>query len=313
MEPVRKPLPAGGRRLLLLLAVLFIMTAGALVWRQSFYPSPQPPVTATEFDARMLATGGEAFVQLPAPSPNRKLTEAQEALTGRRPLRALSLAAEMLAADPGNADALIIRVRAYFLNNEMEQAAKAIAEVLKVHPDLPEAYLYRGHLFKARKLYAEAAADYSRAISLNPAWAAAYYHRGDVSLLTGKLDAARDDFTAAIDRQRGSVRPLPTPYFKRGRILYLQREHKAAIKDLSRAVELAPSMYEAYLYRANALAALGRFETAIHDYDTVLKLKPDTALAYYGRALVWREKGDAQKAAADFLQAEKLGVKRPRK
>jgi tetratricopeptide (TPR) repeat protein len=175
---------------------------------------------------------------------------------------------------------------------------------------LPEAYLYRGHLHKANKSYEQALVDYNRALELNPELAAAYYHRGDVGLLTNELDDAKADFTLAIAKQSGAANPPPTPYFKRGYLLYLQREFKAAVKDLSRAIELAPAMYEAYLYRANALCALRRHDLAIRDYNELIQLKPDLALAYYGRALALREKGDTEKAEADFRKAEQLGIKR---
>ena len=71
-------------------------------------------------------------------------------------------------------------------------------------------------------------------------------------------------------------------------------------------------MYEGYLYRANALLCLRRRELAMRDYEELIRLKPDFALGYYGRALLLRELGDTAKAEADFTKAEKLGIKRLR-
>jgi tetratricopeptide (TPR) repeat protein len=312
VEPVQQPLQSNSRRLLILsvAAILLLSTSFFFLLQHRQNPN-RTPITVAELDNRLMETGGEEFVQLPAPSPSdRKLIEAQEALAARQPDRALQLANEMLAVDAKNVTAHIILGRSYFRTGELDKAAKAFSKAIEIKPDLPEAYLYRGHLHKANKRYDQALADYNQALGLNPELSAAYYHRGDVGLLTNELDDAMANFTLAIVKKSGVTNPPPTPYFKRGYLLYLQQDHKAAVKDLSRAIELAPAMYEAYLYRANALCALRRHDMAIRDYNTLIQLKPDFALAYYGRALALREKGDTEKAEADFRKAEQLGIKR---
>lgn len=311
MEPVQRPLGSHNGRLLIIFLLGVVCLFSTAIWLQrSLQPQPAP-MTANEIDNRLMESGKEEFVQLPASSPaNRKLFEAQEALAARQPDRAIQITNEILAVDGKNVAAYMVRVRSYFGIGNLAKAAEALAEAIRLQPELPEAYLYRGHLHKANKRYEQAIADYDRALSINPELAAAYYHRGDVSLITRQFAVALADFTVAIAKQSSIRNPMPTPYFKRGYLLYLQQDYKSAVRDLSRAIELAPSMYEAYLYRANALAALRRHDPAIRDYDHVLELKPDLALAFYGRALVWREMGETEKAEADFRKAEKLGIKR---
>ncbi len=52
--------------------------------------------------------------------------------------------------------------------------------------------------------------------------------------------------------------------------------------------------------RASLLCDLERFDEAMEDYDTLLRLFPDDLEAYYRRGLLFLEKGDRQKAEADF-------------
>src|SRR5262249_42024960 len=42
-------------------------------------------------------------------------------------------------------------------------------------------------------------------------------------------------------------------------------------------------------------------------YDMAIRLNPDHALAYYNRALVWRQKADQRAAIADFQKYLDLG------
>lgn len=310
MEPVQRSFRPNSRRLLVLFIGIGLLLSTA-IWLKQHRQSQPAPMTANEIDNRLMESGKEEFVQLPEPSPSdRKLLDAQEALAARQPDRAIQLVNEILANDARHVAAYIVRARSYLRIGDLTKAAESLAQAIRLQPDLPEAYLYRGHLYKANKRYDQAIADYGRALELNPELAAAYYHRGDVRLITNRHEMALADFTVAIAKQNSTRTPAPTPYYKRGYLLYLQQDYKAAVRDFSRAIELAPAMYEAYLYRANALAALRRHALAIRDYNHVLDLKSDLALAYYGRALVWQEQGDTEKAEADFRNAEKLGIKR---
>lgn len=53
--------------------------------------------------------------------------------------------------------------------------------------------------------------------------------------------------------------------------------------------------------------ALKRFDTdfkgQLHDYSEAIRLKPDYASAYYGRAVIYDDKGQTDRAIADYTQA----------
>lgn len=313
MEPVRRSIQAPVRRktVLLVAVAAILLLLGGVLWFGKSRELARTPITAAELDHQLMESGREEFLPLPAPTPAEgKLREAQMALANRLPEEALKLANELLANDTNNAVAYIVRGRAYSRKGDHGKAAESYARAIELKPNLPEPYLYRGHLHKAAKKYDQALEQYNEALERNPEMVAAYYHRGDIYLLKGEYEESLADFTIAIDKQARIANPLPTPYFKRGYLLYLQQSYKEAVRDLSRAVELAPDMYEGYLYRANALLCLRRYDQAMRDYEELIRLKPDFALGYYGRALLLRERGDTVKAEADFVRAEKLGIKR---
>src|ERR1044071_6820149 len=58
--------------------------------------------------------------------------------------------------------------------------------------------------------------------------------------------------------------------------------------------------------KASAAFLAGDYDAAISLYNEVIEADPKAALAYNGRALAYREKGDLEKALADFDQAIRL-------
>ncbi len=61
--------------------------------------------------------------------------------------------------------------------------------------------------------------------------------------------------------------------------------------------------------RANIYLAKRRFRDAIRDYSEAIRQKPDYGLAYGSRGLAYEAAGNKNAAVADFLKAEKLGLK----
>jgi Flp pilus assembly protein TadD len=52
---------------------------------------------------------------------------------------------------------------------------------------------------------------------------------------------------------------------------------------------------------------LGQYERAIQDYDVVIRLDPQEAMAYYIRGLVYERLGKTKEAELDFQKAKELG------
>ena len=64
-----------------------------------------------------------------------------------------------------------------------------------------------------------------------------------------------------------------------------------AIADLNQAVALAPDFAPAYQNRGNAWYARGNYGQAMADYDTAIKLDPNSPSPYVNRATVRRDLG----------------------
>jgi Flp pilus assembly protein TadD len=80
-----------------------------------------------------------------------------------------------------------------------------------------------------------------------------------------------------------------------------------ALEMFDRALALAPGNGIAYVYRGNALLALGRSEDAASAFTAMLAAAPDwSAVAYEGRARVRHSQGRFREALADFDEAIRI-------
>jgi tetratricopeptide (TPR) repeat protein/predicted aspartyl protease len=92
-------------------------------------------------------------------------------------------------------------------------------------------------------------------------------------------------------------------YARRGSAFAARRDYAAAIADLSRACELAPSESTYFYQRALAYLGNGQPDPALADFDQAIKLKPDDVEALIGRARLHLERHDPRAAVIADLDA----------
>ncbi len=86
-------------------------------------------------------------------------------------------------------------------------------------------------------------------------------------------------------------------------------QYDEAIATASAAIRVNPRAPAPYLYRGRAYhfrSAMGDHQRALADYGEAIRLAPESSDAYYSRALVYREIGQNDLAAADDAAGRKL-------
>jgi tetratricopeptide (TPR) repeat protein len=92
------------------------------------------------------------------------------------------------------------------------------------------------------------------------------------------------------------------PYMNRGVVYVKMGEHEKGMKDLDRAVSLAPASRNALYNRSLALKTIGRYREALADLDKAIGIHPDADL-YMNRGNVRKRLGDPVGAAEDYRGA----------
>lgn len=126
--------------------------------------------------------------------------------------------------------------------------------------------VYRSDCYSELGLNELAIADISKAMEKNADWTT-FCSRGDYYRLSGDLDAAISDFTAAIeDYPKGGY-----AYYKRGWCYEMKGDRKSALEDYNMGLEMTEEYPYLYLMRGTLLLEDGNVTEAKADFETVLQ------------------------------------------
>lgn len=92
-------------------------------------------------------------------------------------------------------------------------------------------------------------------------------------------------------------------YNMRGTFKCLRGKHEEALADLTKCVELDPTMTQAYIKRASMYLELGRTGEAEADFETALEHNESDPDIYYHRAQTHFIKGELPEAAKDYQKS----------
>lgn len=142
--------------------------------------------------------------------------------------------------------------------------------------------------------YDLAFAQFQRALELDATYANTYTNRGCVYHVLGQWEAALADYAQAIRLGRSSINAKVQN--NRGLLYLMQNEPKRALRDLNRAIELAPDYANAYVNRGLAYVQIDQYDQALNDFEYALRLNPKHVLAKYNRAYLYQRLGNLQLA-----------------
>jgi tetratricopeptide (TPR) repeat protein/sugar lactone lactonase YvrE len=148
-----------------------------------------------------------------------------------------------------------------------------------------------------RSDYKRAIEEFSSEIALHPQDAAAYVYRSKAQEMIGQYDEAIAD--AAQAKQIAPSNAEADAAQKKAAEMkgYLDANQRAGNKFM-----IESSVYTGFKeLKDNTFP-----DDSLRHFDEAVKLKPDWALAYYGRGLAYERKGEPDQAAPDFKRAAEL-------
>ena len=204
---------------------------------------------------------------------------------------------------------------AIYLGVGQEDAALAdFNHALDLNPGLSLSYLSRGMIRLRHENYDGALEDFSNAIEVAPRDSRGYVNRSLLYMETEQEDLALQDLEEAL-----SINPRdPLAYNNRAIIYYLEGDHERAYVDTEMAIaygidtlierEMAgPGVYQ---LRVEYNVARQRYEEAIADLDTVIRLRDDDASLHNYRAWLLATVPTAElRNAKKAIRSAKIAVK----
>ncbi len=176
----------------------------------------------------------------------------------------------------------VSRARARFKQGDQEKARQDIAEALLRDPHSAEAYGLMVEMARSTEDWEEVLKQTTRALEECPPTSheLMHYFRGEAH---NKLEA----YDEAIADLSESVRLEPRDaanYELRGRVYSNTGRYSEAIADLEKAVQIEPTA-DRYGRLGEAYQESGDHENAVMTYGEQIRLDPDSAGAYFSRAV----------------------------
>ncbi|WP_321952735.1 O-linked N-acetylglucosamine transferase, SPINDLY family protein [Paraburkholderia bannensis] len=244
---------------------------------------------------------------------------------------ARSRCAQLIAADPHNADALhlagvcdlerdrlaaraligraiALREEPHFLVNfaltcdrhaENDMAVDALTRALALKPDFTHALNNLANLYDARGERAQAAALLERVVTLEPDYAAAHYNLGSVLLTLGDLARAEAELRRAVELAPTHV----SAWNNLASVLIAGNRKSQAQTLLEHAHALAPDSVDVLINLGVLLRNVGRVDEAKALLARAVELAPGNANAWNNYGNVFIELGDPDAAQQAFARA----------
>jgi len=143
-----------------------------------------------------------------------------------------------------------------------------------------------------------------------------------VSLYESALKIARAAGPDAAGLKSNIEKQLVSAYTKDGIVKYKKKNYEGSVASLDKGYELAGEIgdketqsklidYIATIRSAEGMSLIkeNKLDDALDEFDKALKAKPEFALSYYGKGLVYKEKGDLDAMMVNMDEAIKLGDK----
>ena len=216
-----------------------------------------------------------------------------------RPAEAVALVRRAIARHPAAASYHNTLGLALMAAGDLDAAATALARALALDPASADAHLNMGNLLRRRGDAAGAIGHYRQAIAGRPGFAEAEASLGDLFAERGEPEAAVVHFDRAV-RLRPNDRQALAGL---GAALVALDRAAEALGPLRRAVGLAPRDGRALLALGQALGQLDRFAEAAAALEQAVGVAPDLADAWVARARLARILGRFDEAQAHLDRA----------
>ena len=233
---------------------------------------------------------------------------------------------------PENADAHVLLIESYILQQRWDDALAATRELEKQDQQLAKGIYLRGRVLYASEEYPAAITAFEKVLQLESSAVEALTYlvktmlktgdvsgaqayllkhieaypqqvhplelQGSVYLSSGDFDAAIESYRAAllINPQRGSA------HAALGRALQAKGDLLAALKAYDDGLKLSPTNVDLLNLKAGLLEALERYQDAVDSYNTVLAIDEDEVIASNNLAMLLIDYFPSEESFAQAFQ-----------
>jgi predicted O-linked N-acetylglucosamine transferase (SPINDLY family) len=231
-----------------------------------------------------------------------KLAQARAFGEQGRSAEAAALCDEILQANSGHVDALLLAGEIAARQGDLRRAISLYTKVSELRPESGFAHFMLGNLLVGCGKLEAALGSYDRAAALDTGAAEVFGNRGVVLERLDRLDAALASFAQALTLDPGNA----LTHYNRAALLSRLGRREEALASYEQAIAFRPDYAEAHFNRGTLLKDLQRRGEALASYDEAIRCNACFAAAhgYRGALLYDDEQWDA--ALASYNRAIEL-------
>ncbi|MFQ6040849.1 MAG: tetratricopeptide repeat protein [Candidatus Poribacteria bacterium] len=209
----------------------------------------------------------------------------------------------------------------YMGQGKFEEAEKFASEAVKLIPNMAAAHYRLADIYVKRGKLKQAIAEYKRAIELDADLAEPYEGLGLIYTNQGKAEEAIKYYQEAIKRNRYN----PDSYYNMARcylrlkrmrkgkklmdIFKRMKRYQEGVQRYKKASQKQPNDVTLRLKLAQLHYEHGNLDEVIREYEYVIYIAPDFAVAYNNIGLAYLEQGNFEKAKKAFEKTIELNPK----
>ena len=159
----------------------------------------------------------------------------------------------------------------------------------------------QGNFYAKKRQWREAILHYQKAIELNPKLAAAYRNLARVLTQIGKIEQSTSYWLRAVELDAQGLQA--GEYFQLAKNLATQGKVAQAITCHRRAIQLQPTLLDAYLNLGELLTKSGEIQQALLCYQEGIKHNPQNPQLYFNLGLCFTQQGSWEQAINCYKQA----------
>lgn len=187
-----------------------------------------------------------------------------------------------------------------FLSDDWNKRLSVVKRIVTQYPDAARAQVDLGDVYNARKDYAMARQSYQRAVELDPGWVGGYN-----ALANSYIFGQPKDLAKAEQYARKAVEVAPQSAAAQnllGDALRAQQKLEEAKNAYTKALEIDPENFSAYMKRGHTHTYLGDFAAARQDYEAGRKYAEDPAGAVMYASLTYLYENQPQQALQALME-----------
>ncbi len=207
-----------------------------------------------------------------------------------------------LEMEPNNTDALFGLANAQRRLRRLDDATATLDRLASIAPEYPALSIERGRIFEALGNPSRAVRSYRQALEADPENLDLVLRLGAALVATGEYDEAEE----YIDRVVRTRVNSPDGEHYLGRIKFGRGDAQEALRHLSRAVQLDPTVAVYHLYEAWAHLETNSFGRAMEAVERALERDPELAEAHLVKGLTHLRGSGFSAALESFRRALEL-------